>query len=110
MSISFKEKILKKVYIVSGLDKKDGNSTLDVWRFQNAGHDICKYIRKMDWDEDLIYEVDLTGKNIEFSKCNMDCYWKTSSKLKLKDLKVTCYRITSEHKTLDDIVDVPWKR
>ena len=105
----YKEKILKKVYIVSGLDKKDGNSTLNNWRFQNAGHDIRKYIREMDWDEDLIYEVDLTGKNIEFSKCSTDCYWTTSSELKLKDLKVTCYRITSEHKTLDDIVDVPWK-
>ena len=105
----YKEKILKKVYIVSGLDKKDGNSTLNNWRFQNAGHDIRKYIREMDWDEDLIYEVDLTGKNIEFSKCSTDCYWTTSSELKLKDLKVTCYRITSEHKTLDDVVDVPWK-
>ena len=55
----YKEKILKKVYIVSGLDEEDGDSTLNDWRFQNAGHDIREYIREMDWDEDLIYEVDL---------------------------------------------------
>lgn len=110
MSLSFKEKILKKVYIVSGLDKGDGDSPLSDWRFQNAGRDIRSYIREMDWDEDLIYEVDLSDKNIEFSKCGMDCYWTTSSKLKLKDLKVTCYIITPEHKTLDVVVDVPWKR
>ena len=105
----FKEKILTKVYIVSGMDEKDGESTLDNWRYQNAGNDIRKYIREMDWDEDLIYEIDLSKKHIEFSKCGMDCYWTTNSDLKLKDLEVTCYRITPEHKTLDDIVDVPWK-
>ena len=107
--MEWKEKILKKVYIVSGLDADDGDSTLDDWRFQNAGHDICKYIKTMDWDEDLIYEIDLSDKKVEFSKCSMDCYWKTNSMLKLKDLKITCYRITQENKKLNDIVKLPWE-
>ena len=101
------EKIYQKVYIVSGLVKSDGNTPLADWRFLNKSM-FDEYLKHMDWDEEDDYELDLTGLNIKFDHYELDNYLTTSSQLRLKDVPVTAYRITSDNKQLDRPVKLPW--
>ena len=55
---------LKKVYIVSGLDRADGNTPISDWRLLSTTQ-FKDFLKRVEWDRDVIYKVDLTGTGIK---------------------------------------------
>ena len=57
---------------------------------------------------EVIVKVDLTGTGIKLDTFEGDNYYYTYDKTKLKDLRITAYRIGADHKRLDTVVPCPW--
>ena len=98
---------LRTVYIVSGLDRADGNTTLSDWRLLSTKQ-FKDYLKLVEWDSEVIFKVDLTGTGIKVDTFEGDNYYGTDDKTKLKDLRITAYQVGDEHKKLDIEVPCPW--
>lgn len=99
---------IKKVYIVSGLDRADGNTPLCDWRLLSTKQ-FKDYMKLVEWDSEVIFKIDLTGTSIKVDTVDGDNYYGTDDKTKLKDLSITAYRIGENHKRLDTVVQCPWE-
>ena len=98
---------IKKVYIVSGLDRADGNTPISDWRLLSTKQ-FKDYLKLVEWDREVIFKVDLTGTGIKLDTFEGDNYYYTYDKTKLKDLRITAYQIGDDHKKLDIEVPCPW--
>ena len=58
---------IKKVYIVSGLDFNDGNTPISNWRLLHRAL-FDEYKKRVDWDHDVVYAVNLEGTGIKLEK------------------------------------------
>lgn len=81
-----KTQIQNKMYIVSGgLEPDDVLSCFRFFTKQGLSRVPAMHMQKIN---DIALEVDLTGLNIEFTKCDCDPYWTCDSNLKLTDVKI----------------------
>lgn len=95
------------VFIVSGLCKSDGNTPICDWRLLSAKQ-FKEYLKLVEWDEEVVYKVDLAGTGISLYMVDGDNYHCTDAKHKLRDLNITAYQIGSDHKRLDTELPCPW--